>query len=128
MDANVLDGRYRIDARLGAGGMGSVYEAVDLRFGRRVALKVLHAHLGNTENLERFKHEARVVAAIGHPGIASVFDFREGKPTYIVMERLYGETLATFVRRGTPEPGRVASIAMQALSVLAATHRADVVH
>src|SRR5512145_1891100 len=83
-------GPYRVEAPLGAGGMGEVYRAHDTRLGRDVALKVLRRQ----ESLERFEREARAVAALSHPNILAVHDIGvDGGHAYVAMELLEGETL-----------------------------------
>ena len=88
-------GPYRIEAPLGAGGMGEVYRARDTKLDRDVALKVLPAHLAAAPDvLARFEREAKAVAALSHPGILAIHDFgRDGETSYAVMELLEGDTL-----------------------------------
>jgi serine/threonine protein kinase len=126
-----IAGRYRVVRKLGMGGMGSVYEAVQESLGRRVALKVLHptfAH--NAELIARFHREAQAAAQLGHPNIVSVTDFGAGaEAVFLVMELLSGASLATVItREGWLAPGRAAWIATQALSALARAHAAGIVH
>lgn len=101
----VFDGRYRVEARLGHGGMGVVYEALDLERGRGVALKVLHPQLSvQPDAKRRFRREARLAIELRHPNLVRVLDFGatdEGTP-YLVMELLHGETLARRLRPGIP--------------------------
>ncbi len=124
--------RYRVGDPLGEGGMGTVYAAVQEGLDRKVALKVMHAHLANdTELRGRFEREAHVVAMLGHPNVVQINDFQinEDEPPFLVMELLHGESLRDVLKR-TPrlEPERVAYIAVQVLSALEAAHRANVVH
>src|SRR5215471_20491922 len=88
-------GPYEILAPIGAGGMGEVYRARDLRLDREVAVKVLPAHLArDAEALARFEREAKAVAALSHPNILSIHDFRqEDGISFTVTELLEGETL-----------------------------------
>jgi hypothetical protein len=92
-----IDGKYRVMAVLGEGGMGTVFEAEHTAIGRLVAMKVLHpAQATKKVAVKRFHQEARAAGGIGHPNICEVFDFgtlSDGSP-YLVMERLKGETLA----------------------------------
>src|ERR1044072_8002024 len=84
-------GRYRIEARIGAGGMGQVYKAHDSRLGRAVAIKVSARRFG-----ERFEREARTISALNHPNICTLHDTG---PNYLVMELVEGETLASLLLR-----------------------------
>jgi serine/threonine-protein kinase len=95
MIGTVLSGRYRLDAKLGSGGMSTVYLAVDETLDRPVAVKVMHREMSEeADQLERFRQEARAVAKISHPNVVSVIDAGEdsGHP-YIVFEYVEGETL-----------------------------------
>ncbi len=132
LTGTVLGGRYRVGDRLGEGGMGAVYEALQEGLDRKVALKVLHPHLAADAELRgRFKREAHVVAMLGHPNVVQISDFQTNpnEPPFLVMERLRGENLRDVLKK-TPQlaPQRVAYIAMQVLSALEAAHRANVVH
>ncbi len=128
----LLGGRYRVVDRVGQGGMGAVYEAIQEGLDRKVALKILHAHLTSDPELRgRFQREARVVAMLGHPNVVQISDFqaREGEPPFFVMELLHGESLRDLLKRMSRlPPERVAYIATQVLSALDAAHRASVVH
>ena len=95
-------GPYEIVAPLGAGGMGEVYRARDMRLGRDVALKILPESFSrDADRLRRFEQEARAVAALNHPNILAVFDIGEqnGSP-FIVSELLEGESLRAALDRG----------------------------
>ncbi len=101
-----LSGRYRLQRLIATGGMGQVWEAVDSRLGRRVAVKVLKAEFSSDpEFVERFRAEARTVAMLNHPGIASVYDYGEtdmdgeGRTAYLVMELVNGEPLNSVLKR-----------------------------
>src|SRR3989449_4012264 len=85
-------GPYKIEAALGAGGMGEVYRAVDTRLKRTVAIKVAKENFG-----ERFEREARAIAALNHPNICTLYDVG---PNYLVMELIDGPTLAERIERG----------------------------
>ena len=93
---SLLGNRYRLGERIAAGGMGSVYRAVDETLDRQVAVKVLRRDLADDPTfLERFRREARAAAAVAHPGVAGVYDYGElGGQPFIVMELVEGETLA----------------------------------
>lgn len=128
----VLDGRYRVIARIGEGATSAVFEAEHVRLGRRVAVKVLHpVHAQRREAALRLEHEARIVGSIGHPSICAIHDvgwLEDGSP-YLVMERLYGETLAARLRREGVLDWLVAvEIATQVLSALGRAHEMGVVH
>jgi hypothetical protein len=99
---SVLDGRYRIDAVLGTGGMGRVYRAEHTKIGKMVAIKVLHADLGrNREASQRFQREAIASGRLDHPNIVGVSDFGvlDGGACYLVMEILEGESLGDRLAR-----------------------------
>jgi serine/threonine protein kinase len=101
-----LSGRYRLQRLIATGGMGQVWEGIDSRLGRRVAVKVLKAEYSeDAEFVERFRAEARTVAMLNHPGIASVYDYGEtdmdgeGRTAYLVMELVNGEPLNSVIKR-----------------------------
>ncbi|MBV8929053.1 MAG: serine/threonine protein kinase [Mycobacteriaceae bacterium] len=102
----MLSGRYRLQRLIATGGMGQVWEAVDSRLGRRVAVKVLKQEFSSDpEFVERFRAEARTVAMLNHPGIATVYDYGEtemngeGRTAYLVMELVNGEPLNSVLKR-----------------------------
>src|SRR6185312_7231679 len=127
-----IDGKYKVRAILGEGGMGSVFEAEHVAIGRVVAMKVLHpAQATKKVAVKRFHQEARAAGGIGHPNICEVFDFgtlSDGSP-YLVMERLKGETLAARIgaEGGLPFLD-VIEIVMQVLSGLSAAHERGILH
>ena len=114
--------------------MGTVYAAIQEGLGRRVAVKLLDPRLAeDRDQLERFRREAEVVAALGHPNIVAVTDFQypddDNRQPFLVMELLRGESFGACIARESALPyGRVAFIAAQVLSALGAAHRAGVVH
>lgn len=127
----LLHGRYRLDRRLGRGGMGSVYAAHDLRLGRDVAVKVLVGRLfGRTDALRRFRREARVAARLDHDNLVRIYDSGElGDGAYLVMELVRGPSLRDVLRaRGTVPPELAAEWMRQLLAGLGAAHSAGIVH
>ncbi|WP_436760975.1 DNA translocase FtsK [Streptosporangium sp. V21-05] len=127
-----LVGRYRLDERLGHGAMGVVWKAFDLRLNRHVAVKILADHLsGEPQKVERFLTEAKIGAALEHPGITMVFDVDEHDGhAFFVMELLTGQDLAAVLshaRNGLPIE-RVVRIAERLARALAAAHAKNVVH
>jgi eukaryotic-like serine/threonine-protein kinase len=123
-------GRYRTGDLLGRGGMGEVYDAVDLRLDRRVALKRLRADMADDPSMRRrVEVEARLAAKLIHPNVVTVFDsgLDEGHP-FIVMERLGGRTLSDELSREPMEPDRVRAMALQVLEALAAAHAIGLIH
>jgi len=129
----LLAGRYRIARLLGAGGMGTVYEAEreDLA-NMPVAVKILHPRLADRDDLmQRFRREAELVATIRHANIVSILDFvaEPDGPTFLVMELLRGVTLAQAILRDKPfSERRVAFVASQVLDALDGAHGMNVVH
>ncbi len=125
-------GRYKVTGTLGAGGMGEVYEAVDEVLGRPVAVKTLRGkHGGLAARLldERFKQEARAIAALSHPGVVQVFDIDlAAEPPYIVMERVAGPSLKERLATGKLESRELRALGIQIGRALAAAHAAGIVH
>src|SRR5438270_9342616 len=108
MLGTLLGGRYRLDARIGRGGMSTVYRAFDTVLERPVAIKLMHREIASdSDHLERFRREARAVAQLNHPHIVTVIDAGEDLPPdaghpgspYIVLEYGDGETLKDLIRR-----------------------------
>jgi serine/threonine-protein kinase len=131
MLGRVLDGRYRVGARIARGGMATVYEATDLRLDRVVALKVLHAGLGDDDDFaDRFVREARSAARLSHPHVVSVFDQGADEGTlFLVMEHVDGHTLRDVIRSEAPlAPSRALALLDPVLSALGAAHQAGLVH
>jgi serine/threonine-protein kinase len=125
-----IGGRYRLGARLGAGGMGEVFVAHDLRLDREVALKLLRADLAQQDGMrERVVAEARLAARLTHPHVVGVLDTGEqdGRP-FVVMERLSGRTLRDELADGPMPPERVRDVGLQVLRALAAAHGLGIVH
>jgi serine/threonine-protein kinase len=135
MDAlvgTVLEGAYHITRLVGEGGMGAVYEAVQLRLNKRVAIKLMSRDLAaNREALARFHREAEITSHLGHPHLVTVIDFgtaESGEP-YLVMEYLDGEDLDHRLRRvGRMPIEGVVHVVRQVASALNAAHDQGVVH
>ena len=127
----VLSRRYRLEQRLGRGGMGVVYGASDLSLDRSVAVKVLREELvGDRESAERFEREARIAASFSHPNVVTVFDFGVigDSRAFLVMERLEGTTLREEIGRGPLEHARVLSIMRGVCGAVDAAHRRQLIH
>ncbi|MFF5189734.1 Stk1 family PASTA domain-containing Ser/Thr kinase [Streptomyces sp. NPDC000345] len=127
----VLDGRYRVDARIAVGGMATVYRAVDTRLDRVLALKVMHPALAADGSfVERFIREAKSVARLAHPNVVQVFDQgADGSYVYLAMEYIAGCTLRDVLReRGALQPRAALDILEPVLAALGAAHRAGFVH
>ncbi|MCB8906595.1 MULTISPECIES: Stk1 family PASTA domain-containing Ser/Thr kinase [unclassified Streptomyces] len=127
----LLDGRYRVDARIAVGGMATVYRAVDTRLDRVLALKVMHPALAaDAAFVERFIREAKSVARLSHPNVVGVFDQgAEGAYVYLAMEYVAGCTLRDVLReRGALAPRAALDILEPVLAALGAAHRAGFVH
>jgi serine/threonine protein kinase/tetratricopeptide (TPR) repeat protein len=123
-------GSYRIEAKIGAGGMGEVYRAHDAKLDRPVALKMLPSELSSDPNrLQRFRGEARAVSLLNHPHILVIHDFGEldGRP-FIVTEFIEGETLRTHLAGGPIGVADAVGIATQIASALAAAHARGIIH
>ncbi|MFJ1600592.1 Stk1 family PASTA domain-containing Ser/Thr kinase [Streptomyces sp. NPDC088261] len=128
---HLLDGRYRVDARIAVGGMATVYRAFDTRLDRVLALKVMHPALaGDVAFVERFIREAKSVARLAHPNVVAVFDQgAQGAYVYLAMEYVEGCTLRDVLReRGALQPRAALDILEPVLAALGAAHRAGFVH
>ena len=124
-------GSYEIVAPIGAGGMGEVYRAHDTKLGRDVAIKVLpEAFAHDPERLSRFQREAKMLASLNHPNIATIYGLEQSNGTsYLVMELVSGETLAERVKRDGAVPVEEAlSIAKQIAEALEAAHEKGIIH
>lgn len=134
LTGNLIDGRYQLLRQMDAGGMATIYEAIDTRLDRRVAVKIMHAHLAQDEQfVERFIREAKAAAALSHPNVVAVQDQgwnQSGIPAvFIVMELVDGHTLRDYLN----ERGKIAAadgikFLLPVLSALGAAHRLGIVH
>jgi serine/threonine-protein kinase len=134
LTGNLIDGRYQLLRQMDAGGMATIYEAIDTRLDRRVAVKIMHSHLAQDEQfVERFIREAKAAAALSHPNIVAVQDQgwnQSGIPAvFIVMELVDGHTLREYLN----ERGKIAvadgiKFLLPVLSALGAAHRLGIVH
>jgi len=113
-------GPYQIEAQIGAGGMGTVYRAVDTRLGRVVAIKIASERYS-----ERFQLEARAISTLNHPHVCTLYDVG---PNYLVMELIEGSTLAAEIKRGPLDTEAVARYGAQIASALAEAHARGIVH
>jgi hypothetical protein len=127
-----IDGKYRLERRIGRGGMGAVYRALDLGLGRAVAVKILvGGKVADAATLRRFEREGRAMARLEHPGIIAVHDFgRIGADgAYLAMELLEGRTLRDAIDApGRPPPPEVATWFGAIFDAVGAAHRAGVIH
>src|SRR6202453_4756526 len=113
-------GPYRIESKLGEGGMGQVFRAVDTRLGRAVAIKLTHQQFGS-----RFEREARAISSLNHPNICTLYDVG---PNYLVMELVEGETLAARLKQGPLLMEMVRHYGGQIAAALAEAHAKGIVH
>ena len=129
---DVLDGKFRILKRIGAGGMGSVYRAEEPEMGREVAIKILHPKLkGRSDLVSRFRREARAMSQLKHPNTVRVFMYGELEDgsLYIVMEMLDGRNLNQTVRKEGPLlPSRAIPILVSCCHALHEAHEMGIVH
>ena len=127
----MLAGRYQLESRIAAGGMGEVHVATDQRLHRKVAVKLLRAELAESGDfIERFRREALMSARLTHPSVARILDYgQDGSTHFIVMELVEGQDLAQLLRhRGSLTAPEAARIAAQVCDALAAAHDAGFVH
>jgi len=131
MIGTVLSGRYRLEAKLGSGGMSTVYLARDDTLDRAVAVKVMHREMSEqADQLERFRQEARAVAKLSHPNVVAVIDAGEdGGHPYIVFEYVEGETLKQRIARiGALDPQEALAYAIEIARGLTVAHARNMVH
>ena len=131
MNGSVLGGRYRVEARIGSGGMGEVYRGVDTVLDRTVAIKVLLPQFARDANfVDRFRREAQAAARLNHPNLVGIYDSgADGETQFIVMEFIQGRTLDDFMSAG----GRftvphAVEVAEKICDALAYAHVAGVIH
>jgi serine/threonine-protein kinase len=131
MVGQMLDGRYRVDARIAAGGMATVYRALDTRLDRVLAVKVMHPSLAaDASFVQRFILEAKSVAGLAHPNVVGVYDQgTDGPHVFLAMEYVPGCTLRDVLNdRGALQPRAALDILEPVLAALGAAHRAGFVH
>jgi len=127
----LLDGRYRVEARIATGGMSTVYRGLDIRLHRPVALKVMDArYAGDQQFLTRFHREARAIASLKHPGLVAIYDQgNDPRHPFLVMELIEGGTLRELLReRGPMPPHAVVAVLRPVLGGLGVAHQAGLVH
>ena len=134
LTGELIDGRYQLIRQMATGGMASIYEALDTRLDRRVAVKIMHAHLAQDEQfVERFIREAKAAAALSHPNVVAVQDQgwnQNGAPAiFLVMELVEGHTLREYLN----ERDRLSirdgiAFLLPVLSALSAAHRLGIIH
>src|SRR5207302_1521155 len=131
MLGTTLNGRYRLEARIAAGGMSTVYRALDETLQRQVAIKLMNREVASdSDQLERFRREARAVAQLSHPHIVGVMDYgQDGGRPYIVFEFVEGETLKERIRRlGRLPVAEAVAYAIEIARALGAAHARHIVH
>lgn len=134
MKNKTLGGRYRIQERIGEGGMAFVYLALDVKLGRRVAIKVLHEHMEKNEDIrKRFQMEAQAISSLDHPNIVKIYDFSgdESERLWIVTEVIRGQNLAQLVQEKPGQslhPVPAACIVREICKALYKAHTTGIVH
>ena len=134
LTGELIDGRYQLIRQMAAGGMATIYEALDTRLDRKVAVKIMHPHLAQDEQfVERFIREAKASAALSHPNIVSVQDQgwnQNGSPAvFLVMELVEGHTLREYLNeQGALSVADGIKFLLPVLSALAAAHKVGIVH
>jgi len=134
LTGELIDGRYQLIRQLASGGMASIYESVDTRLDRKVAVKIMHSHLAQDEQfVERFIREAKAAASLSHPNIVAVQDQgwnQNGTPAvFLVMELIEGHTLREYLNeRGNLSIADGITFLAPVLSALAAAHKIGIVH
>jgi len=123
-------GNYAVTAALGRGGMGEVYKAKDWKLGRDVAIKVLPEEFAHdVERVARFRREAKVLASLSHPNIATIYGLEEsGGTSFLVLELVEGETLSDRLKRGPIPIQEYLKLALQIAEALEAAHQKGIIH
>ncbi|MEJ6608011.1 MAG: Stk1 family PASTA domain-containing Ser/Thr kinase [Candidatus Planktophila sp.] len=134
LTGELIDGRYQLIRHMAAGGMAAIYEALDIRLDRKVAVKIMHSHLAQDEQfVERFIREAKAAAALSHPNIVAVQDQgwnQNGSPAvFLVMEIVEGHSLREYLNeQGALDVAVGIKFLLPVLSALAAAHKIGIVH
>ena len=134
LTGELIDGRYQLIRQMATGGMASIYEAIDTRLDRKVAVKIMHPHLAQDEQfVERFIREAKAAAALSHPNIVAVQDQgwnQNGTPAiFLVMEMIEGHTLREYLNeQGSLSVKDGIKFLLPVLSALSAAHKIGIVH
>ena len=126
-----IEGRYRLDTKIGVGGMGAVYRATRLMIGDEVAVKILHAEQSDPNAAQRFRREAKAAARLKHPNAVDIYDFgvTDGGLQYLVMEFVEGESLRKIIKeRGPYTCSAAAPIIAKVCDALEEAHRHNIVH
>lgn len=128
---STITAKYRIETKIGAGGMGAVYRARRLLIGDDVAIKILHSEQGDPRAAERFRREAQAAARLKHPNAVTIHDFgvTEGGLQYLVMELVEGESLGRIIKQQGPlTPSATADIIRQVCEALDEAHSHNIIH
>jgi len=131
LTGRTIEGKYRIEAKLGAGGMGAVYRATRLVIGDEVAIKILHSEQNEPRAGERFRREAQAAARLKHPNAVNIYDFgvTDDGLQYLVMELVEGESLRRIIKQQGPlTPTAAAEIVSQVCAALDEAHRRQIIH
>ena len=125
----MLDGRYRLEDQIGEGGFARVYRATDVVLGRRVAVKVFTVAAPDARDAQRRMSETRLLAALSHPSLVTLFDARlDRDPSFLVMELIDGPTLRALLSDGPMDAATAATLAVELAEALEVIHAAGVVH
>ena len=126
----LLDGRYRLEERIGEGGMARVYRAEDTILGRTVAVKILRDPVDGQGEIERARSETTLLASLNHHALVTLFDAHvsEVDGSYLVMEYVEGITLRDRIAEGPIDPGELASLTVDIAEALHVAHSAGIVH